>query len=48
MKIVLMLIFLVVLVVSICLINGVDYMKTNYPDYNGDDMFGEEDKDNPI
>lgn len=27
-------------------VNGVDYMKQNYPDYRGEDLFGEDtDKD---
>ena len=34
---------------SYILVRGIDYMKENYPDYKGEDLFGEfneEDKDN--
>jgi hypothetical protein len=42
-------IFLITLVISVViaffLVNGIDYMDKNHPDYKGEDLFGnEEDK----
>lgn len=34
--------FIVVAIFSIALVNGIDYMKENYPDYKGEDLFGED------
>jgi hypothetical protein len=38
--------FIVALAISITLVwtRGIDNMKTNYPDYKGEDLFDEEDK----
>jgi hypothetical protein len=38
----LIILFVVVIIVSLGLTSGVDYMHENHPDYNGDDLFGEE------
>lgn len=31
-----------VVIVAIAWVNGIDYMKNNYPDYKGEDLFDEE------
>ena len=40
--------FVLASMVAIFWIRGIDYMKTNHPDYKGDDLFDEEDKNNII
>ena len=34
----------VAVIVSILWIRGIDYMKENHPDYKGEDLFDEDDK----
>jgi len=36
----------VVVIVSILWVRGIDYMKENHPDYKGEDLFDEDDKNN--
>jgi uncharacterized membrane protein (DUF441 family) len=36
----------VAVIVSILWIRGIDYMKENHPDYKGEDLFDEDDKNN--
>ncbi len=37
--------FLLAALVATFWVRGIDYMKENHPDYKGEDLFGEEDKD---
>lgn len=30
------------------MVKGLDYMQKNYPDYKGEDLFDEDDKDNVL
>jgi len=39
-----LIILLITIPLSICWVRGIDYMKENYPDYLGRDLFDEEDK----
>lgn len=41
---ILSLIALVAIPVAILWVNGIDYMHENHPDYNGEDLFNEEDE----
>ena len=34
----------VAIIVSIFWVRGIDYMKENHPDYKGEDLFDEDDK----
>ena len=34
----------VAVIVSILWVRGIDYMKENHPDYKGEDLFDEDDK----
>jgi hypothetical protein len=45
-----LIIFIIILAISITLVwtRGIDNMKTNYPDYMGEDLFDEDDKNNMI
>jgi hypothetical protein len=36
----------VVVIVSILWVRGIDYMKENHPNYKGEDLFDEDDKNN--
>jgi len=36
----------VAVIVSILWVRGIDYMKENHPDYKGEDLFDEDDKNN--
>ena len=36
--------FVVAVIVSILWVRGIDYMKENHPDYKGEDLFDEDDK----
>jgi hypothetical protein len=40
-----LLMFAVVAIISYLWVRGIDYMKENYPDYKGEDLFGEFDED---
>lgn len=37
--------FIVVLLISWSLVEGIDYMQKNHPDYKGNDLFGDFDED---
>jgi hypothetical protein len=45
-----LIIFIIILAISITLVwtRGIDNMKTNHPDYLGEDLFDEDDKNNMI
>jgi hypothetical protein len=45
-----LIIFIIIVAISVTLVwvRGIDNMKTNYPDYMGEDLFDEEDKNNMI
>lgn len=34
--------------ISIIWVNGIDYMQKNHPDYRGEDLFGEDEKNNDL
>ena len=34
----------VAIIISILWVRGIDYMKENHPDYKGEDLFDEDDK----
>ena len=36
----------VAVIVSILWVRGIDYMKENHPNYKGEDLFDEDDKNN--
>ena len=36
----------VAVIISILWVRGIDYMKENHPDYKGEDLFDEDDKNN--
>ena len=38
--------FILAAMVAIFWVRGIDYMKENHPDYKGEDLFNEEDKNN--
>lgn len=38
--------FVLVCIISWSWVKGIDYMKENHPDYKGEDLFNEEDKNN--
>ncbi len=38
-------ILLVVTLIAIFWVSGIDYMNKNYPDYKGEDLFDDEEKD---
>ncbi len=40
-----LLMVIVVGIISYLWVRGIDYMKENYPDYKGEDLFGEFDED---
>ena len=40
--------FVLAIMVATFWVRGIDYMKTNHPDYKGEDLFDEEDKNNVI
>lgn len=44
MGIVILIMVLIVSIFSIGLVNGIDYMQKNHPDYKGEDLFGEDEK----
>ena len=41
-----LIIFIIIIAISVTLVwvRGIDNMKTNYPDYKGEDLFDEDDK----
>ena len=39
-----LLMFGIITIISYFWVRGIDYMKKNHPDYKGDDLFGEFDK----
>jgi hypothetical protein len=41
-----LLIIIPVFIIALFWTNGIDRMKNDYPDYNGDDLFGEDENDN--
>ena len=40
-----LLMFVVIAFISYLWVRGIDYMQENYPDYKGQDLFGEFDED---
>lgn len=34
--------FVLAAIIAIAMVRGIDYMKTNHPDYDGKDLFDEE------
>ena len=36
--------FIIAIIVSIFWVRGIDYMKENHPNYKGEDLFDEDDK----
>ena len=36
------------IVISLIWVKGIDYMQKNHPDYKGEDLFDEDEKDEPL